>query len=116
MREAVARRYNEAFGRSNRIRVPRVIEGAQSTWAQYTIQVPERDRLQADLKAKGVPNAIYYTIPLSAQKAYKHYPAAPVPVSEALGKTVISLPMHPYLDEATQDRIIEAVLQSVGGA
>jgi dTDP-4-amino-4,6-dideoxygalactose transaminase len=116
MRNAVARRYNEAFSRSNRIRVPRVIEGAQSTWAQYTIQVPERDRLQADLKAKGVPTAIYYTIPLSAQKAYGHYPSAPVPVSAALGKTVISLPMHPYLDEATQDQIIEAVLQSVGGA
>jgi dTDP-4-amino-4,6-dideoxygalactose transaminase len=116
MRNAVARRYNEAFSRSNRIRVPRVIEGAQSTWAQYTIQVPERDKLQADLKAKGVPTAIYYTIPLSAQKAYSQYPSAPVPVSAALGKTVISLPMHPYLDEATQDQIIEAVLQSVGGA
>jgi dTDP-4-amino-4,6-dideoxygalactose transaminase len=116
MRNAVARRYNEAFSRSNRICVPRVIEGAQSTWAQYTIQVPERDRLQAALKAKGVPTAIYYTIPLSAQKAYSQYPSAPVPVSAALGKTVISLPMHPYLDEATQDQIIEAVLQSVGGA
>jgi len=116
MREAVARRYNEAFANSNSIRVPRVIDGAQSTWAQYTIQVPERDRLQAALKAKGVPTAIYYTIPLSAQKAYSQYPSAPVPVSEALGKTVISLPMHPYLDEATQDQIIEAVLQSVGGA
>jgi len=116
MREAVARRYNEAFAKSNSIRVPRVIDGAQSTWAQYTIQVPERDKLQADLKAKGVPTAIYYTIPLSAQKAYAHYPSAPVPVSTALGKTVISLPMHPYLDEATQDKIIAAVLESVGGA
>ncbi len=116
MREAVARRYNEAFAKSNSIRVPRVITGAQSTWAQYTIQVPERDKLQADLKAKGVPTAIYYTIPLSAQKAYAHYPSAPVPVSTALGKTVISLPMHPYLDEATQDQIIAAVLESVGGA
>ena len=116
MREAVARRYNEAFANSNSIRVPRVIDGAQSTWAQYTIQVPERDKLQADLKAKGVPTAIYYTIPLSAQKAYAHYPSAPVPVSTSLGKTVISLPMHPYLDEATQDQIIAAVLESVGGA
>ncbi|HSZ74182.1 MAG TPA: DegT/DnrJ/EryC1/StrS aminotransferase family protein [Rhizomicrobium sp.] len=116
MREAVARRYNEAFAKSNRIRVPRVIASAQSTWAQYTIQVPERDKLQADLKAKGVPTAIYYTIPLSAQKAYAHYPSTPVPVSEGLGKTVISLPMHPYLDEATQDKIIAAVLESVGGA
>jgi dTDP-4-amino-4,6-dideoxygalactose transaminase len=116
MRERVARRYNEALGRSNRIRVPRVIEGGQSTWAQYTIQVPERDRLAADLKAKGIPTAIYYTTPLSHQKGYAHFPAAPTPVSERIGKSVISLPMHPYLDEATQDRIIAAVLESVGSA
>ena len=116
LREKIARRYSKALGQSNAIRVPHVMTDMQSTWAQYTIQVPERDKLQADLKAKGVPTAIYYTIPLSAQKAYAHYPSAPVPVSTALGKTVISLPMHPYLDEATQDKIIAAVLESVGGA
>jgi dTDP-4-amino-4,6-dideoxygalactose transaminase len=116
MRERVARRYNEALGRSNRIRVPRLIDGAQSTWAQYTIQVPERDRLAADLKARGVPTAIYYTTPLSHQKGYAHFPSAPTPVSERIGQSVISLPMHPYLDEATQDRIIAAVLESVGSA
>jgi UDP-2-acetamido-2-deoxy-ribo-hexuluronate aminotransferase len=115
-REKVARRYNEALGRSNRIGVPRLIEGARSTWAQYTIQVPERDRLAADLKAKGIPTAIYYTTPLSHQKGYAHFPGAPTPVSERIGKSVISLPMHPYLDEATQDRIIAAVLESVGSA
>jgi dTDP-4-amino-4,6-dideoxygalactose transaminase len=114
LRDAIAKRYNDALGRSNQIRVPRVIEGGQSTWAQYTLQVPDRDKLQADLKAKGIPTAIYYPIPLSAQKGYAHFPSAPVPVSECLAKTVISLPMHPYLDEQTQDRIVEAVLESVG--
>jgi dTDP-4-amino-4,6-dideoxygalactose transaminase len=113
-RDAIAKRYNEKLGRSNRIRVPRVIDGAQSTWAQYTIQVESRDKLAADLKAKGVPSAIYYPTPLSKQKGYAHFPSAGTPVSEKIGKTVISLPMHPYLDEATQDRIIEAVLESVG--
>jgi dTDP-4-amino-4,6-dideoxygalactose transaminase len=58
---------------------------------------------------------MYYTIPMNAQKAYRHYPSAPTPVSEKLSKRVISLPMHPYLDEATQDRIVSAVLESVGG-
>ncbi len=116
LRETIARRYSQALGQSNRIRVPRVIEGAQSTWAQYTIQVPDRDRLGADLKAKGIPTAIYYPIPMSAQRGYCDYPSAPVPVSTAIGKKVISLPMHPYLDEATQDLIIEAVLESVGRA
>jgi len=114
LRDRIAKRYNESLGRSNQIRVPRVIDGAQSTWAQYTLQVPDRDKLQADLKAKGIPTAVYYPIPLSAQKGYAHFPSAPVPVSERISKTVISLPMHPYLDEQTQDRIIEAVLESVG--
>lgn len=116
MREEIAQRYSRALGRSNRIRVPHVIEGARSTWAQYTIQVPDRDRLQSDLKAKGIPTAVYYPIPLSKQKGYAKYPSAPTPVSERLSKTVISLPMHPYLDVQTQDRIVEAVLESVGDA
>jgi len=113
MREAVAQRYSNAFRASNRIVVPRVIEGAQSTWAQYTIQVPDRDKVQADLKAQGIPTAVYYPIPLSAQKGYKQYPSAPTPVSDKICKTVISLPMHPDLDHTTQDRVIAAVLSSV---
>jgi len=114
-REKVARRYTAALGRSNRIRVPRVIAGAQSTWAQYTIVVDDRAKLAAALKAKGVPTAVYYPIPLNAQRAYGHYPVAPggVPVSEALSRQVLSLPMHPYLDETTQDGIIAAVLESM---
>jgi dTDP-4-amino-4,6-dideoxygalactose transaminase len=116
MREAVARRYNEAFRTSNKIREPRVIESAQSTWAQYTIQVPDREKFQADLKAAGVPTAVYYPIPLSRQKGYRHFPAAPTPVSERIGKTVVSLPMHADLDVETQDRVIAAVLASAGRA
>ena len=115
LREKVARRYNAALGKSNRIHVPVVIDGAQSTWAQYTIQVPDRAKFQADLKDIGIPTAVYYPIPMSAQKGYAHYPSAPVPVAEKIGKRVVSLPMHPYMDEATQDRIIAAVLESVGG-
>lgn len=113
MREAVARRYNRTLGTSNSIRVPHVIEGAQSTWAQYTIQVPDRGKLQADLKAKGIPTAVYYPIPLSVQKGYRHFPGVATPASEKLSRTVVSLPMHPYLDAPTQDRIVEAVLESV---
>jgi dTDP-4-amino-4,6-dideoxygalactose transaminase len=113
MRERVARRYTEAFRRSNRVRPPHVIDSAQSTWAQYTIQVPDRDKLAADLKAKGIPTAIYYPTPLSQQKGYAHFPSAGTPVSDRISKQVISLPMHPYLDETTQDRVIAAVLESV---
>src|SRR3984885_13126494 len=106
-RERIARRYSEALSRSNRIRVPHVIEGARSTWAQYTIQLPDRDRVKAELEAKGIPSQIYYLTPLGVQPGYSKFPSVPLPVSEALGHTVLSLPMHPYLDEETQDRIIE---------
>ena len=114
LRNKVAQRYNDAFAASNRIVTPRVIEGATSSWAQYTIQVEMRAKFQSDLKESGVPTAVYYPIPLSKQKAYAHYPSAPTPVSESLSGKVVSLPMHPYLDEATQDRVIAAVLKSTG--
>jgi dTDP-4-amino-4,6-dideoxygalactose transaminase len=111
-RERIARRYSAGLSRSNRIRAPRVIEGAQSVWAQYTICVENRAKLQDDLKTEGIPTAVYYPIPLGRQRAYAQYPSAPCPIADALSKCVVSLPMHPYLDEATQDRIIAAVLRS----
>lgn len=113
-RNAVAKRYTDAFAGSNRIVTPHVMEGAVSTWAQYTLKVESRAKFQADLKAAGVPSVVYYPIPLSKQKAYAHFPGVPTPVSEALSQQVVSLPMHPYLDIATQDRIIAAVLESTG--
>jgi dTDP-4-amino-4,6-dideoxygalactose transaminase len=113
-RNRIAHRYNDAFAGSNRITPPHVIDGATSTWAQYTLVVETRAKFQADLKEAGVPTAVYYPIPLSRQKAYAHYPSAPTPVSEDLSGKVVSLPMHPYMDEDTQDRIIQAVLDSTG--
>jgi dTDP-4-amino-4,6-dideoxygalactose transaminase len=116
LREGVAQRYSAALGRSNRIRVPKVMPGAQSTWAQYTIQVPDRDGLQTALKTRGIPTAIYYPRPLSRQEGYRAFSSVPTPVSEKLSKTVISLPMHPYLEATVQDRICEAVLEIVGSS
>jgi dTDP-4-amino-4,6-dideoxygalactose transaminase len=89
-----------------------VIAGGVSTWAQYTIEAADRDGLAAALKAEGVPTAVYYPVPMHMQSAYAPISLSPgngLPVTEAKAKTVISLPMHPYLDEATQDRIIAAV-------
>ena len=112
LRNQVAKRYNYAFADSNQIKAPMVIAGATSTWAQYTLQVEDRTKFQADLKSVGVPTAVYYPIPLSLQKAYSHFPSAATPVSEALSAKVVSLPMHPYLSSADQDRIIQAALAS----
>jgi len=110
-REKVAQYYNEHL-RDVAI-VPEVPEGYTSVWAQYTLRMGRFDRaqFQADLKAAGVPTAVYYPKPLHQQTAYKGYPVAGngLPVSERLAQEVVSLPMHPYLTPAVQDRIIAAV-------
>ena len=113
-RQAVAARYAE--GLAGIATPPAVIDGAVSAWAQYTIRVADRDAVAAALKEQGVPTAVYYPVALSDQPAYAHYPRAGngTPVSQALAHDVLSLPMHPYLDAATQDRILTALKEAVG--
>jgi dTDP-4-amino-4,6-dideoxygalactose transaminase len=111
-RQAIATRYNRALGQTPAIRVPEVIAGARSVWAQYTLRVQERARLQAGMKDLGIPGRVYYPAPLPQQPAYRSYPCAPIPTSLTLCAEVLSLPMHPYLSESDQQRIIEAVLQN----
>ena len=115
-RDRVAARYEAAL--EDVVAVPRLIAGASSVWAQYTVRVPAaaRDGLAEALKARGVPTAIHYPKPLHEQTAYRQYPLAGngLPVSERAAREVLSLPMHPYLDEAAQDRIIDAVRTCMG--
>jgi len=110
-RNQIASRYTAEL--ASVARVPELIGGATSVWAQYTIAVPaqRRDRLAAGLKARGIPTAIHYAVPLHRQTAYRDYPIAGngLPISERLAQEVLSLPMHPYLTESDQDRVIEAV-------
>jgi dTDP-4-amino-4,6-dideoxygalactose transaminase len=111
-RNKVAERY--ARGLSNVVTVPRVAPGNTSVWAQYTIRLPkgvDRDGFAAALKAQGVPTAIYYGKSMHQQTAYKQYPVADggLAACESLSHDVISLPMHPYLTEVDQERIIAAV-------
>ena len=90
---------------------PVLMEGATSVWAQYTIQLEGRAAVQEACRSAGIPTAIYYPIPLSRQTGYRHFPTVPtgIPVSDALADRVLSLPMHPYLDQETQDRILAVV-------
>jgi len=112
-RQRVGQRYNDLL--RGRVRVPEVGANATSVWAQYTLRLPKRDAVAAALKAQGIPTAIYYPRPLHQQTAYRNFPVAPggCPVSEKLSAEVLSLPMHPYLDTATQDRIVAAVKAAV---
>lgn len=117
-RERAARRYSEAL--ADVVHVPSVPDGRTSVWAQYTVRLApgQRDRVAAALKRDGIPTAIYYPKPLHLQTAYRGFPAAPggLPVAEHLAETVLSLPMHAYLDAATQSRIVEALRRAVAAA
>ena len=111
-RNLVAARYARGLG--NVVTVPHVASDCISVWAQYTIRLPrgtDRDGFAATLKAQGIPTMIYYPKSMHQQTAYRHFPVADggLPVSERLSGDVISLPMHAYLDEPTQQRVIQAV-------
>jgi len=115
-RDAVARRYTK--GLADVVMVPQLADGCSSVWAQYTIRLPkgsDRDQFQAALKAQGIPTVIYYPKSMHQQTAYRIFPVADggLPVSERVSSDVISLPMHAYLDEPTQSRVIEAVRGAV---
>lgn len=114
-RTRIAARYNALLA-PHVTAVPHLPAGNVSNWAQYTIEHPDRDGLAAHLRDQGVPSAVYYPIPLHLQPAYDMHPRGPqgLPVTEALMKVVISLPMHADLDEATQDRIVAAVASYKG--
>jgi UDP-2-acetamido-2-deoxy-ribo-hexuluronate aminotransferase len=115
-REAVAAHYQKTL--QDLVKVPLVAQGNNSVWAQYTVRLPDtmdRQRFAATLKGLGIPTMIYYERPMHQQTAYRHYPSVEdMAASESLSRQAISLPMHPYLDQATQDRVIDAVVRAVG--
>jgi len=108
----VAARYTEKL--KDVVKTPVVPEGFYSSWAQYTLQVKNKEvraGLQAALKALDIPTAIYYPIPMHRQTAFSYLNLDDnrCPVSDQLADTVISLPIHPYLTVADQNMICEVV-------
>jgi dTDP-4-amino-4,6-dideoxygalactose transaminase len=114
-RNRIAQRYSDAL--SNICSVPSVPAGLESVWAQYTVRLPaeKRDKVARDLAAVGVPTQIYYKRPMHRQTAYAAFPTAVggLPVSDRLSEEVLSLPMHPYLDERQQSFVIEQLKSSL---
>ncbi len=114
-RERVARIYDARLG--NRVAIPARVPASTSAWAIYAILLPDaaaRDRMQAGLKAAGVPSAIYYPKPLHRQPAYAaSHDGAALPVSEDLATRIMALPIHPDLSDAQAQRVCDAVLASI---
>ena len=110
LRRRAAERYSTLL--EDLVDVPVIHQGRASVWAQYTVKTNERDATAEKLSQQGVPTAVYYPKPLHLQTAYKDYPRAPdLSVSERLASVVLSLPMHPYLEEDAQTRIVNSVSQ-----
>lgn len=113
-RNIIADKYIKGLS-SNMIVTPRLISGAISTWAQFTIEVEKPDLLAARLSEEGIPTARYYPRPTHLQTAYQTYPCDPDGLvnTQSASRTVISLPMHAYLDDQTQDKIITSIKELV---
>jgi UDP-2-acetamido-2-deoxy-ribo-hexuluronate aminotransferase len=109
-RQQVARQYSEAL--NSLVEVPFVAPACTSVWAQYSVLSDHRELLLQKLKEAQIPTAIYYPLPLHLQRAFAHlgYTHGDFPVSESASQRIFSLPMHPYLGHADQEKIIRVLL------
>lgn len=110
-RAEIAARYTEAL--RGAVTVPVFPAGSRSAFALYTIRVPNRDAVRAELDAAGVGTGLFYRLALHQHPAFKAFIGRPLPVSEQLANEVLSLPVHPDLTDAEVDRVIAATLAAV---
>lgn len=110
-RQRVADTYTKLFNEAGILTTPFIEIHNRSTWAQYTIQVEDRDQVQKKLKAHGIPTAVHYPIPLNKQPAVANADVD-LPVGDAIAERVMSLPMHPYLTIEAQEKIVTALLSN----
>jgi UDP-2-acetamido-2-deoxy-ribo-hexuluronate aminotransferase len=115
LRQKAAERYGVLLSLAGINSVPHIEAHNDCAWAQYTIKVEERESVQAALGQLGIPTAVHYPLPLNQQPAVADYDAA-LPIGDALARTVLSLPMHPGLNEEMQKQIADAFQQIFGQA
>lgn len=115
-RQAVADHYQERL--QGHVITPRLSQDATSSWAQYTIKLPqhvERQAVQDYLSSQNVPTMVYYPIPMHKQKPYLRYPVAnnELAITDTLCDIVLALPMHPYLQEEQIEQVCSALISAV---
>jgi dTDP-4-amino-4,6-dideoxygalactose transaminase len=109
LRQVIADNYSREL--SAHVSVPEIPPGYRSSWAVYTIRTPNRNRVRQSLEDNGIPSAVYYPSPLHRQPAFQQAWGAgkTLPVTEKLSQEVISLPVHPYLEELDQLKIVDTI-------
>ncbi len=111
-RQIVAKRYDQLLKDIYRVQAPVIEPHNLSVYAQYTIQVENRSQVKVLLNAEDVPTAVHYPLPLNKQPAVQDDTCV-LPIGDDLATRVISLPMHPYLSEEDQEKIIKVLAAAV---
>ena len=109
LRQLVATNYDRMLKAAGIETTPYIEAHNVSAWAQYTVRVKDRDRVQAKLKERGIPTAVHYPIPLNKQPAVADSHSN-LPVGDVVAERVISLPFHPYLSEVDIEKVVQAFL------
>jgi UDP-2-acetamido-2-deoxy-ribo-hexuluronate aminotransferase len=107
-RQRVAGEYTRALNAIGIESTPHVEQHNVSAWAQYTVRVPERERIREHMKAAGIPTAVHYPLPLNKQPAVADE-SAKLPVGDRIAEEVLSLPMHPDLSSDEIAKVVSAL-------
>ena len=110
-RRAVAKRYRDRLAGAN-VTLPTEHGRGAHVYHQFTIRSERRDAIRDALAKEGIASSVFYPMPLHKQPAYASLGKVELPVAEAVSRTVLSLPIHPFLDEASVDRIAACVRQA----
>ena len=116
LRQDVARKYSDRL--KDYLEIPYIPDDCTSAWAQYSVLLPNesvRKSVVLSLQNKNIPSMIYYQKPLHIQRAFKDlgYSFGDFPVSESISSRILSIPMHPYLDDFEIDMICETIIKAV---
>lgn len=112
-RRALAARYTELLTDAPRIGLPSTMDGNEHAWHLYVVQVAERDAVVARLADAGVHAGVHYPRPWYLSPAYRSTDAPSCPVAEAATARILSLPIHPHLTDADQERVVAALIEAV---
>lgn len=110
-RKAAGANYINLLGGGNAVLAPTVRSDRDCVWAQFTVQVNNRDQIVKKLTTAGIPTAVHYPLPMHKQPAYQESCriSGDLINSENVAERVLSLPMHPYIDCDTQEQVIAAL-------
>lgn len=111
LRQKVAAAYSQAIAKLGFATIPTIESFNQSAWAQYTVLLDNRNAIQSFLNENGIPTAVHYPIPLNLQPAVENLDIV-LPIGDRLAERVLSLPMHPYMDDHTIRTVVQALSEA----